>query len=171
MGKTKLEKKQRKAYEQEKHRWYFHAAQNSLEESHISIIKEIGDSKKLITPLPITTPKVLHKRTEDKLNSLYYDAFGEESPFSLLDEKFIEIRTLSDGLPDDLSYFIVLGKLHEYHVDFGKEYCWTLSTKKFKWCPINIDYVKANTNKTSGSGCWGIVELYIKLRRLHPGLT
>ena len=65
MGKTKLEKKQRKAYEQEKHRWYFHAAQNSLEESHISIIKEIGDRKKLITPLPITTSKVLRKSTED----------------------------------------------------------------------------------------------------------
>ena len=47
MSNKKLEKLQRKVKSQEIHRWLIHAAQNSLESSHITTIKEIANSKLL----------------------------------------------------------------------------------------------------------------------------
>ncbi len=152
----KLEKKQRKAHKQEIHRWFMHAAHNSLEPSHVSILKERGDKSKLTSKFDSAST------TERKFNSSYYDAFGEESPFSLLDEKFIEIRWLAGEIENEFLPWLVLGKLPEYHVDFGKEYCWALSNEQFKWCPINVDYVKANTTKISEGNCWDIVNTWLK---------
>jgi len=157
MNSKKLEKLKRQAHGQERHRWFFHAAHHSLETSHISTIKEYGKKFKIISQGDDTY------MTERKFNSSYYDAFGEESPFYLLDKNFIEIRWLSKGLPESFGPFIVLGKLNEYHVDFGKEYCWALSNKSLKWCQINIDYVKANTNKPSGSDCYSFIHLWYKI--------
>jgi len=160
MSNKKLEKLQLKVKSQEIHRCLMHAAQNSLESSHVTTIKEIAIQSKIITSQDIDYI------SERKFNASYYEIFGEESPFNLIDKQYLELRFFSKDLPFGLGPFIVLGKLDESHVDFGEEYCWAISNEHFKWIKVNIDFVKSKTNIMSKADCYSWIKAYLDSRRL-----